>query len=205
MTRKEEIIYATLELASEFGLKAVSLGQIADKVGIKKPSLYNHFTSKDEIINEMYSLLRKQAQERGASNERSLASFEGKTLEEILTACMSEYFRFLSDQNMLIFFKVLYSERSTSASAAQIMLNETERMLNQTRMLFYALVVHGKMRNDDVDIAAVSYAMTIHSLVDMQMDRMTAQKENLSISNIPEEIKNYIKWFSRKMEAEKHE
>lgn len=36
MTRKEEIIYATLELASEYGLKAVSLAQISDKVGIKK-------------------------------------------------------------------------------------------------------------------------------------------------------------------------
>ena len=37
MNRKEEIIYATLELASEYGLKSVSLSQIADKIGIRKP------------------------------------------------------------------------------------------------------------------------------------------------------------------------
>ena len=62
MNRKEEIIYATLELASLNGLKSVSMSQIADKVGIKAPSLYNHFASKDEIIQEMYSVLRRNAQ-----------------------------------------------------------------------------------------------------------------------------------------------
>ena len=61
MERKEEIIYATLELASLNGLKSVSMSQIAKKVGIKAPSLYNHFSSKEEIINAMYSLLRSRA------------------------------------------------------------------------------------------------------------------------------------------------
>ena len=60
MTRKEEIISATQELASEYGLKAVSLGQIADRVGIRKASLYNHFSSKEEIVGEMYSVLRSK-------------------------------------------------------------------------------------------------------------------------------------------------
>ena len=54
MNRKEEIIYATLELAAAYGMKAVSMAQIADRVGIKAPSLYNHFASKEELIREMY-------------------------------------------------------------------------------------------------------------------------------------------------------
>ena len=57
MSRKEDIIYATLELAAERGMKGVSMSQIAEKVGIKAPSLYNHFKSKDEIIREMYRFL----------------------------------------------------------------------------------------------------------------------------------------------------
>ena len=39
-TRKKEIILATLELAANKGLGNVSMNMIADKVGIKKPSLY---------------------------------------------------------------------------------------------------------------------------------------------------------------------
>ena len=85
MNRKEEIIYATLELASLNGLKSVSMSQIAEKVGIKAPSLYNHFTSKDEIIREMYGVLREQAKK---NNSQKLIDynklFEEKNLEDIL-------------------------------------------------------------------------------------------------------------------------
>lgn len=30
------------------------MSMIADKIGIKKPSLYKHFSSKDEIVEAMY-------------------------------------------------------------------------------------------------------------------------------------------------------
>lgn len=206
MTRKEEIIYATLELASEYGLKAVSLAQIADKVGIKKPSLYNHFKSKIEIVSEMYSLLREQAQKNNNVYTDYVSLFENRCLEEILMICLSGYMSFLSDKNMLSFFKVLYSERSTSPAAAQIMIEETERMVNNTKTLFYALVVHNKMKNEDVDIAAMSYAMTIHSLVDRKMDKITAEKtETPEITEISADMKAYVKWFSKQMEVADNE
>ena len=64
MNRKEEIIIATLELAAEKGLGTVSMAQIADKIGIKKASLYNHFKSKEEIIEQMYVYLRQQAKQQ---------------------------------------------------------------------------------------------------------------------------------------------
>lgn len=205
MTRKEKIIYAALELASEYGLKAVSLGQIADKVGIKKPSLYNHFASKDEIISEMYSVLREQAQRQSAISADYTSMFEGNSLETVLTACLSAYMSFLSDKDMLSFFKVLYSERSTSSAAAQIMVEETERMISSTKALFYALVVHGKMKNESVDTAAMSYAMTIHSLVDRQLDIMTANDRPICIPEISEDMKEYINWFCKHMEVAEHE
>ena len=48
MNTKEKIILSTLDLASKYGLKSLSMSQIAESVGIKKPSLYNHFNSKQE-------------------------------------------------------------------------------------------------------------------------------------------------------------
>ena len=202
MNRKEEIIYATLELASEYGLKSVSLSQIADKVGIRKPSLYNHFKSKDELVNSMYTFLREKAKTGVGTTSQVDALPEDKSLAQILSDSISVYFSFLSDENMMKFFKVLYSERSISPVAAQIMLDETDRMILQTKNLFYALVVHGKMKNENVDSAALSYAMTIHSLVDRQMDMITA---GLSVppvmEELPKEIIEYIQWFCGQMEA----
>ena len=47
MNKKEEIIIAVLDLAAEKGLGSVSMSQIAEKMGMRKPSLYNHFSSKE--------------------------------------------------------------------------------------------------------------------------------------------------------------
>ena len=54
INRKEEIVQITLELAAEKGLANVSMCMIAYKIGIKKPSLYKHFASKEEIVEAMY-------------------------------------------------------------------------------------------------------------------------------------------------------
>ena len=202
MNRKEEIIYATLELASEYGLKSVSLSQIADKVGIRKPSLYNHFKSKEELVNSMYRFLREKAKTGIGTTSQVDVFPEGKSLTRILSDSISVYFSFLSDENLMKFFKVLYSERSISPAAAQIMLDETERMILLTKNLFYALVVHGKMKNENVDTAALSFAMTVHSLVDRQMDMITAGLgDGLVTTELPKEITDYIQWFCEKTEA----
>ena len=58
--RKQDIIQATLELAAENGLGTVSMQQIADRVGITKASLYNHFSSREKIVEEMYEQLREE-------------------------------------------------------------------------------------------------------------------------------------------------
>jgi len=206
MTRREEIIFATLELASEYGLKAVSLTQIAEKVGIKKPSLYNHFKSKDEIVSAMYSFLREQAKNNNSAPVDYTKLISDRSLEEILMFTLSIYVGFLFDKNMMSFFRVLYSERSTSPVAAQIMLEETERMTASVRNLFYALAVHGKIRNEDVDIAALSYAMTVHSLVDRQMDVITAGQIEVTKENgISDDMRQYVTWFAKQMEVKKDE
>ena len=63
MNRKEEIVLVTLELAAQKGLANVSMSMIANKVGIKKPSLYKHFASKEEMVDAMYGDIRRQAKE----------------------------------------------------------------------------------------------------------------------------------------------
>ena len=65
--RKNEIIKATLELAAASGLGTVSMQQIASKVGITKASLYNHFSSRDEIVEEMYVVLRDMKKKKAAA------------------------------------------------------------------------------------------------------------------------------------------
>ena len=209
MTRKEEILYAALELASAKGMKGVSMAQIADKVGMKAPSLYNHFKSKDEIIRGMYRFLREQAQKNNRQAPVDYTGlFEEKSLEEILMDSVSAYIGMITNKNMLQFFRILYSERSTNPAAAKIMVEETERMLTGSRDLFYALAVHGKITNQNADMAAMTYSLTVHSLIDYRMDQITAGDTDEfgdEDSPVPARIRNFIKWFSAQIGEDDYE
>jgi AcrR family transcriptional regulator len=53
-TPKERIKREAMRLFVEHGLDAVSMRDIADAVGMKAPSLYAHFRSREELIGELF-------------------------------------------------------------------------------------------------------------------------------------------------------
>lgn len=187
MKTKERIILATLDLAAEHGLKSLSMSQIAEAVGIKKPSLYNHFDSKETLIREMYEYIREQSK---ADIPASLPDFDDKTAYEILSVYVRNYGQMVSNGALLYFYKVIYSERTTNPDAAQILIEETNKMVAATKALFQMLTEQGKLEIDDIDNAALSFAMTIHSLIDYEFDCAQAGEQYDE-----SQIQNYIKWF----------
>lgn len=176
--RKEEIIMATLQLASENGLGTVSMQQIAEKVGITKASLYNHFSSRDEIVKEMYEVIRKASKEKADSGKIDYDMISDKlSLKDILAGAVGSYRKMVSDPKMYMFYKIIMSERSINCVAADIMVMETKTMINATKAIFYALQVKGIADFNDVDTAALSFAMGVHSILDYEFDLDYAGKE----------------------------
>ncbi len=57
---RERITDAAIGLFAQRGYEAVSVQDIADAVGIKKSSIYNHFKSKDEILQTILSHFNKE-------------------------------------------------------------------------------------------------------------------------------------------------
>ena len=54
MNNKEKIFQVSIDLFSEYGFDGVSVRQIAGEVGIKESSIYNHYSSKQEILNAIF-------------------------------------------------------------------------------------------------------------------------------------------------------
>lgn len=189
--RKEEIILTTLELAAEKGLAGVSMSMIADKIGIKKPSLYKHFSSKDEIVEAMYQFLRDKSKENANIKPVDYSIlFSEKTAYEVLKGVMQGYINMNHQEQMLTFYKVIYSERSIQPMAARIVAEETERMIIATKQLFYAMVIHKLLHFENADMSAVSFAMTVHGLMDYELDQKYGYDE--APKNLLDE---YLKWF----------
>ena len=189
--RKEEIILTTLELAAEKGLAGVSMSMIADKIGIKKPSLYKHFSSKDEIMEAMYQFLRDKSKENANIKPVDYSIlFSEKTAYEVLKGVVQGYINMNHQEQMLTFYKVIYSERSIQPMAAKIMAEETERMIIATKQLFYAMEIHKLLHFENADMSAVSFSMTVHGLMDYELDQKYGYDE--APKNLLDE---YLKWF----------
>ena len=191
--RKDEIVYATLELAAENGLRSVSMQQIASKVGITKASLYNHFASKEDIVDAMYEVIRNASKEK---NQTEPLDYDRLTpdipLAVILGSAVSSYRKLVNDPEMFCFYKVIMSERAINPAAAEIMVRETQTMIHATKTLFYALQVKGIADFGNVDAVAFSFAMTAHSIIDYECDLRHA-----GIESEKDLMQEYIDEFCR--------
>ena len=201
MNRKEEILNVTLELAAEKGLKNVSMAQIAERTGIRKPSIYNHFSSREEIISAMYRYFRDSAKAKRSLTETDYGVFvHSLTAEQALNRAVHNYISITRDEKMFLFYKVIYSERAVDPVAARIIAEETATMIAAAKNLFYALNVHGKLFTSDIDTAAFSFAMTIHAIIDYHLDC------DFSGTPIAENhIEKYIKWFCKELGGDNSE
>src|SRR5919199_718523 len=58
--RRDQILAAAWEIAGESGLGAVSLHEVARRVGVRQPSLYGYVSSKLDLYDAMYAQAYEQ-------------------------------------------------------------------------------------------------------------------------------------------------
>lgn len=77
--------------------------------------------------------------------------------------------------------------------AAKILTEETEKMIIATKQFFYAMEVHKLLHFQNADMSAVSFAMTVHGLMDYELDLRSGgcEKENQERKALDE----YLQWF----------
>jgi AcrR family transcriptional regulator len=76
ISTKDRIFYTALNLFYESGYSHVSLRDIAECVGIKAPSIYNHFSTKEDILRSMYTYYDKYWTESGPDLDELLVLAE---------------------------------------------------------------------------------------------------------------------------------
>lgn len=166
MNTRDKIIKAALDIASEKGLSKTSLGDIAKRIGIKKPSIYNHFSSKEDLVLTIYTELRGASS--GKSTDKKIdwvALISENTPNTILNYVVDSYMQNNSEQNINSFYKIVESEKYFDNNAALVVIEESKLMLDKTRILLQQLVDLKKLSILNVDVAAYSFTYTIHEMI----------------------------------------
>lgn len=165
MSTKEKILEACLNLFSKQGIQATSLNNIAKEVNIKKPSIYNHFESKDKMIEELFSYYLALSKENTSLDNEFIKGLIKENTLEMLEKIITDK-QIYRKQNVSKFWKLVFSEQYHNKYAFEIKKEEEKNQIEKTIQLIKYLVSENRiiaLEENDLRSLARAYAYLGHS------------------------------------------
>lgn len=181
---KKRILEKALELFSAQGYDAVSVGEIAKAAGIKAPSLYNHFASKQAIFDAIVENTAAQYEtDTGKIHihvqdvAKDIPAFAEIT-EEALFEKVRQIFEYsLHNEVISRFRRMMTIEQFRSTQLAALYSKRyVDRMLVYHANIFRSLIAAGEIRKEDPEVLAMMYVAPVLTLIGI-CDRQPEREE----------------------------
>ena len=204
MDTKQRILDEALTLFSEKGYANVFVGDIAERVGIKAPSLYKHYKSKkaifDAIIDKMNESFAEQAKAmniNGSDAAADSAIYESMSEDNLLALGRQFFLFYLHDDYNKRFRKMLTLEQFNNKELADIYskLYVDDPLAYQSMLLGMATAA-GLLKTDNVEIMTLHFYAPIYFLLTV-CDR-DPEREPWALKTLDEHIKHFNRLYGRK-------
>ena len=198
---KQRILEKALELFSSYGYDSVSVGEIAKAVGIKAPSLYNHYPGKQAIFDAIVeSTAARYEKDTGKIDihvqdaKQDIPVFS-KITEELLIEKVHQIFYYsLHDETISRFRRMMTIEQFRSPELAELYSKRyVERVIVYHAGIFRSLIAAGEIRKEDPDTLAMMYVAPIVTLIGI-CDRQP-EKEAESIEKLDAHVRLFFRTF----------
>ena len=178
---RDEILNVALELFSVNGYEATSISQLADAVGIRKASLYSHFASKQEILDDVVALVLEGYEEHSIfadadwDDPEFTKDKEGMTAEDAAKMIQSQVRYIVHDTAISRGRKMLVIEqfRNQELAVLQTRMNY-EDMLKYFEGMIRFLIRSNTLKDADTEIMAAQLSLPVTvwiGLCDREPDR----------------------------------
>ena len=179
---KQRILNKALELFAAKGYDSVSVGEIAGAVGIKAPSLYNHFPGKQAIFDAIVESTAAQYEADTGKIDihvenaaRDVPVFAEITAEGLFEKVRQIFEYSLHNQRIRRFRRMMTMEQFRSPELAALYSERyVDRVLAYHAGIFRALMTSGEIRPQDPDTLAMMYTapvLTLIAVCDRQPER----------------------------------
>ena len=203
MDTKQRILDEALTLFSQKGYANVFVNDIAEKVGIKAPSLYKHYKNKqaifDAIIDEMNHRFEAQAHNlsiNGTDPTIDAEIYKNMDEDHLVKLGNDLFAYFLHDSYTKRFSKMLTLEQFKDKELAKTYSSQYFDMpLTYQGMLLGLLVAQGFLVSDDVPVMTLQFYAPIYLLLTV-CDRQP-EREQEAIKLIEKHIRQFDKLYGR--------
>ena len=188
MSTKDRILEEALTLFAENGYDGTGVEQIAEKVGIKAPSLYKHFKGKEDILNALIDSAEERYEESFGSEQHIGKIPESR--EDFIQSTLARVTFTINDPMICKIRKFLVQEQFRNERLAEI--TTRHQLVGIQKM--YEKIIEGMMKNglfihDDPKLLATEVVSPVVLWVS-KADRQPQCEQEIMIS-----IEKYIRHF----------
>lgn len=190
MNTKQKILNEALTLFSEKGYSSVYVGDIADAVGIKAPSLYKHYKSKQEIFDSCVKVFSERMEDirtglRLPDTAKAGIDYQTVTTETLIEIANGLFMFYWQDDVAAKFRKMLIIERYHNPELNELFedlfINGAVR---HEEKIFSDLIQAKIIKNENPHIIALRFYTPIFYLLqkyDMHPDMIEEANEELTL------------------------
>ena len=207
MDTKHRILDEALTLFSEKGYANVFVADIAERVGIKAPSLYKHYKSKqaifDAIIEEMNRRFLEEAgalQINGADAVVDAEIYKHISEEQLITLGNNLFLYFLHDDYTRRFRKMLTIEQFHAKKLADVYMKQyVDDPLSYQGMLLGLMASAGVLQTEDPEIMTLHFYAPIYML--LTVCDCEPKREAKALKTLEAHIRQFNKIYARNKKA----
>lgn len=200
---KQVILAAALDLFSVQGFEATSMSQIAEAVGIRKPSLYSHFESKQKILDVLTRTVMEQYEKHSIfaqadwDNPDFTADKQDITEDDVLQMIL-KHFRYIvhypkisKSRKML----VIEQFQNPKLKELQTKQNYTDVMRYFTGLVKF-LIRRKKLFGSDAEIMAAQLCLPVTVWINL-CDREPEREEEIT-ALIERHVRQFFRIYGNK-------
>lgn len=156
-TTKERIFEASLELFSQKGFDAVSMREIAEAVGIKKASLYSHFSSKDELLEKLFEYPMTRLTNIGPQGVDTEQMIVTMGVDGFMTMASGVFNKWIEGPEMEKIWRIIYIEMYHNEPMRMFYEKFTGEAITFWKSNFSIMIKHKLIKPSDPDVLAMEY------------------------------------------------
>ena len=142
---REKIILAFLESCFEKNAGGTSLSDVAGRLGIKKASLYNHYESRDAMVEDTLRWSGEYMKRTYFIPSDIDAISRKYSAETVMKGIVNRWFKLNEKEPLFQIYSFVESEKYISNAAAEISQENREKLISQTATAFLSLSAAGKI------------------------------------------------------------
>ena len=192
MSTKQKILDEALTLFAEKGYDGTGVDLIAERVGIKGPSLYKHYKGKEEILNALIDAAEERYEEYFGSEKhigklpQSREEFIKVTMERISFTMRDPVIR---KTRMLLVQEQFRNERISEVTTRH-QLDGIQRMFAK---IIKGMMDEGIVKNDDPELLAVE--LTAPAVLQIARSDRQPQYEEECMEYIEKHLRHFCKVY----------